>query len=68
MAVVTRVNTRGIPCIKTIGAAADSTKLTLTFAPHANVSDFFQGLFLVYITSIPSASAIPYIRYLVVLY
>lgn len=54
MPIVTRVNTRGIPCIKTINVAADSTRLTLTFAPHQNVSNFFQGLFLVYITSVPT--------------
>lgn len=53
MAIVTRVNTRGIPAIKTIRTSADDTRLTLTFAPHANVSDNFQGLFLVYITSLP---------------
>ena len=52
-AIVTRVNRLGIPAIKTINATADDTRLTLTFAPHANVSDFFQGLFLVYITSLP---------------
>lgn len=51
---VTRVNRGGIPCIKTISTTADATRLTLTFAPHRNVSDFFQGLFLVYITSLPT--------------
>ena len=57
MAIVTRVNTRGIPCIKTINASASDTRLTLTFAPHQNVSDFFQGLFLVYITGLPTEVA-----------
>ena len=54
MAIVTRVNRLGIPTIKTISATADDTRLTLTFAPHQNVSDNFQGLFLVYITSLPA--------------
>ena len=57
MAIVTRVNTRGIPCLKTTNATADATRLTLTFAPHQNLSDFFQGLFLVYVTSIPAGVA-----------
>lgn len=57
MAIVTRVNRLGIPAIKTINATADATRLTLTFAPHANVSDNFQGLFLVYITSLPTGVA-----------
>lgn len=54
MAIVTRVNRLGIPAIKTISASASDTRLTLTFASHQNVSDFFQGLFLVYITSLPA--------------
>lgn len=54
MAVVTRVNRLGIPCIRTIRATLEDTRLTLTFAPHANVSDAFQGLFLVYIDSLPT--------------
>lgn len=54
---VTRVNRLGIPTIKTINASASDTRLTLTFAPHQNVSDFFQGLFLVYITSLPAEIA-----------
>ena len=57
MAIVTRVNTRGIPCLKTTNATADATRLTLTFAPYQNLSDFFQGLFLVYVTSIPAGVA-----------
>lgn len=57
MAVVTRVNRLGIPAIKTISASASDTRLTLTFASHQNVSDFFQGLFLVYITSLPAEVA-----------
>lgn len=54
MAIVTRVNTRGIPCLKTVNATADATRLTLTFAPTQNLPDFFQGLFLVYVTSVPT--------------
>lgn len=55
--VVTRVNTRGIPAIKTVNAVLTDTRLTLTFTNHVNVSDFFQGLFLVYITDVPEAAA-----------
>lgn len=50
---VTRVNSRGIPCIRNINANLDTTRLTLTFASHPNVSDFFQGLFLVNLTNLP---------------
>lgn len=57
MAIVTRVNSRGIPCIRNINATVDATRLTLTFAPHANVSDYFQGLFLVYLTNLPTTEA-----------
>ena len=57
MAIVTRVNTRGIPCLKTTNVTTDATRLTLTFAPYQNLSDFFQGLFLVYVTSIPAGVA-----------
>lgn len=64
MAIVTRVNTRGIPCIKTIKTTLDDTRLTLTFAPHQNVSDFFQGLFLVYIESLPTLPETPVDIYL----
>ena len=51
---VSRVNRLGIPCIKSIGASLTDTRLTITFANHANVSDNFQGLFLVYITDVPA--------------
>lgn len=64
MAVVTRVNTRGIPCIKTISAILEDTRLTLKFAPHQNVSDFFQGLFLVYIENLPTLPETPVDIYL----
>lgn len=50
---VTRVNTRGVPCIRNINASLTDERLTITFAPHANVSDFFQGLFLVKLDNIP---------------
>lgn len=56
-AIVKRVNTRGIPCIKSVRAELSTTRLTLTFENHLNVSDFFQGLFLVYITSVPPDAA-----------
>ena len=56
-AIVKRVNTRGIPCIKSVRAELSTTRLTLTFENHLNVSDFFQGLFLVYITSVPADAA-----------
>lgn len=55
--IVKRVNRLGIPAIKTINASLSDTRLTLTFANHANVSDFFQGLFLVYVTSLPTLPA-----------
>ena len=51
---VTRVNTRGIPCIRNISASLTDERLSITFAPHANVSDYFQGLFLVKLDNIPS--------------
>lgn len=57
MPIVTRVNKGGIPCIKTISASASDTRLTLTFASHQNVSDAFQGLFLVNITGLPTGVA-----------
>lgn len=58
-AIVTRVNGRGIPAIKTIKYELSSTKLTLTFANHLNVSDSFQGLFLVYVTGLPAEKPSP---------
>lgn len=54
---VRRVNRLGIPAIKTINAVLANGRLTLTFASHPNVSDFFQGLFLVYVTSLPTLPA-----------
>lgn len=57
--IVSRVNRLGIPAIKTINATLSTTRLTLTFANHANVSDRFQGLFLVYVTSVPEAPETP---------
>ena len=51
--IVTRVNRMGIPAIKSINAAIADGKLKITFASHANVSDAFQGLFLVYVPSLP---------------
>lgn len=50
---VTRVNRLGIPAIRNINASLTDERLTITFAPHANVSDYFQGLFLVKLDNIP---------------
>ena len=55
-ALVKRVNTRGIPCIRNISSNLDTTRLTLTFANHPNVSDYFQGLFLVNLVSLPDTT------------
>lgn len=54
---VTRVNRLGVPCIRNINATLTDERLTITFAPHANVSDAFQGLFLVNLVNIPAAGA-----------
>ena len=51
---VKRVNRLGIPAIKTISAVLSTDRLTLTFASHPNVSDNFQGLFLVYVSGLPT--------------
>lgn len=51
---VKRVNRFGVPCIQSINATLSDTRLTLTFASHANVRDDFQGLFLVNIPSLPA--------------
>lgn len=64
MPIVTRVNSRGIPAIKTVRAVLEDTRLTLFFAPHANVSDYFQGLFLVYIDNLPTLPETPVDIYL----
>lgn len=56
-AIVKRVNSRGIPCIKSVKTELTTTRLTFTFASHVNVSDAFQGLFLVYITNVPPEAA-----------
>lgn len=50
---VKRVNRLGVPCIRNISAVLTDERLTITFASHANVSDAFQGLFLVNLTNIP---------------
>lgn len=55
--IVSRVNRLGVPTIKSVAASLSDTRLTITFANHANVSDFFQGLFLVYITDVPPDAA-----------
>lgn len=51
---VTRVNRLGIPCIRNISAVLSADRLTITFANHPNVSDRFQGLFLVNLTNLPT--------------
>ena len=56
-AIVTRVNRFGIPCIKSISTVLTDDRLTVTFASHQNVSDAFQGLFLVNLTDVPAAAA-----------
>ena len=53
---VTRVNRLGIPCIKAINASLSDERLTITFANHANVSNAFQGLFLIKLDNIPDTS------------
>ena len=50
---VVRVNRGGIPCIRNTSAAYSADRLTITFQPYANVSDEFQGLFLVKLDNIP---------------
>ena len=55
--IVTRVNRLGIPAIKSINVSLSDTRLTVTFANHANVSDAFQGLFLINITNVPADAA-----------
>lgn len=55
--IVKRVNGLGIPCIRNINATLTDERLTITFAPHANVSDDFQGLFLVKLDNIPPTPA-----------
>lgn len=52
---VKRVNTLGIPAIRSVSATLDSTRLTIRLANHPNVSDFFQGFFVVYVTNLPAS-------------
>lgn len=54
---VTRVNRLGIPTIRNIGATLTDERLTIAFANHANVSNAFQGLFLIKLDNIPDTSA-----------
>lgn len=54
-AIVTRVNRLGIPAIRNIGANLGTDRLTITFANHPNVSNFFQGFFVAYISNLPAA-------------
>lgn len=49
------VNKAGIPCLESIRATQTTTGLTFTFRNHANVSSYFQGLFLVKISGTPAA-------------
>lgn len=51
----------GIPAIRNIGSTLDSTRLTITFASHPNVSDNFQGFFVAYVSNLPAApeTAVP---------
>ena len=50
---VTRVNRLGIPAIRNINASLTDERLTITFAPYANVPNNFQGLFLVKLDNVP---------------
>lgn len=55
--IVNRVNRLGIPAIRNIGATLGTDRLTIRFANHANVSDFFQGFFVAYVSNLPAAPA-----------
>ena len=52
---VTRVNRWGIPALRSINASLADDRLTITFAPHANMPNNFQGLFLVKLDNVPPA-------------
>ena len=52
---VTRVNRLGIPALRSINASLTDDRLTITFAPHANLPNNFQGLFLVKLDNVPPA-------------
>lgn len=52
---VTRVNRLGIPALRSINASLTDDRLTITFAPHANMPNNFQGLFLVKLDNVPPA-------------
>lgn len=55
--IVNRVNQNGLPCIKSTGVNLSDTRLTISFANHVNVSNYFQGLFLIYVTDVPAEAA-----------
>ena len=63
-AFVKRVNRLGIPATKNVGATLSTDRLTITFDNHPNVSDFFQGFFVVYISNLPAAPETPVAVYL----
>ena len=50
---VTRVNRLGIPALRSINASLTDDRLTITFAPYANMPNNFQGLFLVKLDNVP---------------
>lgn len=52
---VTRVNRLGIPALRSINASLADDRLTISFAPHANMPNNFQGLFLVKLDNVPPA-------------
>lgn len=52
---VTRVNRLGIPALRSINVSLADDRLTITFAPHANMPNNFQGLFLVKLDNVPPA-------------
>lgn len=55
------VNTRGIPCIETIGATLTTTGETFSFNSHPFLRTTFQGLFAVKVSGTPTApeTAVP---------
>ena len=52
---VTRVNRLGIPALRNINASLTDERLTITFAPYANMPNNFRGLFLVKLDNVPPA-------------
>lgn len=55
------VNTRGIPCLETVGCNLTTSAETFSFNPHPYVNNYFQGLFIVKVSGTPTAptTAVP---------